>query len=217
MSEETFATIETPVTGDGVKPKRQLTEAQRLAFLKARETRARNVALRREQKLAEETDKPPAEKKPRAKRTPKGSDGGEPERKRVTVTVDEPTVIDNAIPTDSAETKVQEEETTIDHTAESIPLATAAGELLSSLPEMPDPHHYAKLVADIIYEKLNTEMAEEEPVPEKPKIKRARNTRRPRLSMAPRGEEQPIDASEQPQPATTNPTATTAPRAVAWM
>lgn len=159
MSEEITTDPLAPLTGEGVKPKRQLTEAQRLAFLKARETRARNVALRREQKMAEETANPPPEKKPRAKRAPKRDDGGE-QRQRVKVTVDAP-VAEEELPQEETQDvpeqiidKVVESLVGTDHTAQQ------SGEPISSLPEMPDPHMYAKLVADIIYEKLNTEIVE---------------------------------------------------------
>lgn len=189
MSEEITTDPLAPLTGEGVKPKRQLTEAQRLAFLKARETRARNVALRREQKMAEETANPPPEKKPRAKRAPKRDDGGE-QRQRVKVTVDAP-VAEEELPQEETQDvpeqiidKVVESLVGTDHTAQQ------SGEPISSLPEMPDPHMYAKLVADIIYEKLNNEIVEPPSPPPKPKLKRAaRNGRRARPPASPKEEE----------------------------
>lgn len=48
-------TTATEIVGD-VKPKRQLTEAQRLAFMKGREKRLANLAKRREEKLEAERE-----------------------------------------------------------------------------------------------------------------------------------------------------------------
>ena len=53
------------------KKKRELTEAQRLAFLKARETRARNLEARRKQKEDQKTVKREKRKQVYKKERPK--------------------------------------------------------------------------------------------------------------------------------------------------
>lgn len=192
MSEEITANATPDLAGDSVKPKRQLTEAQRLAFLKAREARARNIALRREQKMAEETTAPAPEKKPRAKRAPKRDDGSEGQRQRqrvnVKVAATEPVPESQPEPEPDVAEKITKEIMEnlegSDHTDE--PIA-------SSLPDMPDPHVYAKLVADIIYDKLNSEIVDVPPPP-KPKLKRVnRNGRRPHPASTAQADEPKTD------------------------
>lgn len=57
---EETANVQEPV----VKPKRQLTEAQRLAFMKGREKRLANLAKKREEKLLKEDSISPIEALP---------------------------------------------------------------------------------------------------------------------------------------------------------
>lgn len=209
MSEEIASNTIPDIAGDGAKPKRQLTEAQRLAFLKARETRARNIAIRREQKVAEEAANPPPEKKPRAKRAPKRDDGSE--RQRVKVQVN--SAQEELEVSDQPAEDLADEAAAMDHTEDKEPI--------SSLPEMPDPHLYAKLVADIIYDKLNAEIVEVPPPP-KPKLKRTRNNgrRQPHVEA-----ESKIEASDGhpetkatiPAPPEPTPTPTPTVPSLAWM
>lgn len=139
------------------KQKRVLTEAQRLAFLKAREARARNLAIKREQKLATETAPEPAPKKPRAKRASPKPD--------VALPVEQPKL----------EPVIQPE---VKPEPEPEPQPELDTQLLEEpIPMYPDPSEYAEMVADIIYKKLNAEELPAEPPvppPKKPRMKRAK-------------------------------------------
>lgn len=163
MSEEFTAETQQPaiIPSDdqpAPKQKRQLTEAQRLAFLKAREARARNIDIRREHKLAEEASGAPPTKKPRAKKTPKPNPI--PVEVPVAATPMEVTAEPGveAPPTDHAQETTEEQLVTEN-------VISPAGS------QLPDPTEYAKLVAEIIYEKLNSEPVEPPPPP---KVKRQR-------------------------------------------
>lgn len=168
MSEEVTADTSAPTGGNSVKPKRQLTEAQRLAFLKARETRARNVEIRREQKLANEAANPTPAKKPRVKKTAPvaaavgtGVGDGLGDGDGVRVGVETAPV---APPTPTKEEMME----FLDD--------PAAKQKVLDHATLPDPHEYAKIVADIIYDKLNAEIVDMPPPP-MPKVTRQRRRR----------------------------------------
>lgn len=178
------------------KQKRELTEAQRLAFLKAREARARNIAIRREQKMAGETTDAVPEKKPRAKKSSKRAAG---ELKEV-------------------EVKIEPTPEPMDHApkAEETPAPSESEPQLEIKKEdvvMPSPEEYARVIADLIYGKLTTEPADDVPPP-MPKVKRqrVRKTKPVVVEPAPVPEPEP-----EPEPAPAPAPTFVAPSPFGWM
>lgn len=167
MPETQQATIIPDDDQPAPKQKRQLTEAQRLAFLKAREARARNIAIRREQKLAEEATGAPPAKKPRAKKSNKGD--AKPVEVKMEIIPPEPPKLDAVDHTEPEEGEVKE--TAVPATA-------------------PTPEDYAALVADIIYNKLTSEPVDPTPPP-MPKVRRQRAKK-----VKPDSEPEPIPEPE---------------------
>lgn len=186
MSEEVVTNSTLGIADESApKPKRQLTEAQRLAFLKAREARAKNVALRREQKLAQEETSKTTAAESSVEGTNGTNDGPKPVKpKRVrapkikVVGPKEPEALPAVVVTPEKDSTPAE--------CPPAPLAPTAAH--------PNPEDYAKLVADIIYDKLNAEEIPEEPIPPKPRVKRAKVVR----VM----EEKDLEAETRPKPPT---------------
>lgn len=177
------------VESNTAKPKRVLTEAQRLAFLKAREARARNLAIKREQKLATEAAPAVRNPKPRAKRA--NSTTNQPV---VGLGVGDGVGVGDGLG-DGVGTGNTTEPKLVEVKVEPPPEPTV--EVAAPVPKHPDPTEYAELVADIIYKKLNAEeLPPEPPVPE-PKPKKPR-TRKPKVDRPPAPEPQP----EPPAPET---------------
>jgi len=163
-----------PIVSDEavVKPKRVLTEAQRLAFLKAREARARNIALRKEQKLAQEELAAAGE----ALLAPESADGGDAlpstvtERKPAAKRPRKPKAVKVVL----TQAPPPEEIISTPPKDVSAPEPECPGAPVAPEPRYPHPEEYASMVADIIYKKLNAEELPMEPPPPKPKVKRAR-------------------------------------------